>query len=289
MSEWRPRVPEVDGACDGCGRGLPTYLRSREETMAVSLAPLPRFDGATAQEWLFCGDCAAEVTELTDSMTAAGEPPISHADLLAAPDCGVCGDDIDHPRRVLTPRWRGGREGAAPRYPLCGSCDAVIAEFLGNVPGEEPAGEVYYGERPDVRVSLSEADAESLLATFEALRPGTELRVESHAPATESEPAGYHVVEATVAERYAPHGIEEVVLDAGDGRYRLVRPAPTVDALTLGEETPGGWRDCGRATVLSVESWPALAAAAEADDEAPLAEVDSALVPDGLDALGNSD
>lgn len=290
---WQPTDPPVDRECDGCGRGLPTYLRTREETMALHLGPLPGREAST-DDRTYCGHCAAEVTDLTGSMEPAGEPgfPTTWGDLQAAETCALCKHEVDAPERVLSVGWRGAVLGSQDRYPVCHRCDDIVLEFLKNIPVEAPAGDLFYGTAPDVRVTVDEADPGDLLSVYEDLAVGADVRVESHVEAGEATPAAYHVVDGTVVHHERTMGIEDYVVEADGERYRLTRPAPTVDQLTLRREAPEAPEHLGQVTVLEAESVP------EADEEAaaeePVAaegvvelDADSALVPDSID-LGSS-
>lgn len=283
-----PGEPDIEAACDGCGRGLPTYLRDRESTMAVRLDGLG--DEHDATERVFCGDCAEEVTELTAAMTAAGEAgmPTSNADLRAAEACGLCDRGVDAAASGLTVRWRGSRHGSGDRYALCADCGSVLREFLANVPESVPAGEVWCGDAPDVGVPAAEADRTALAATFDGVRAGDELRVESHREPSASAPPAYTELAGEVVRRDEMTGIVDCVVAGDDEVYHLTRPAPTVDRLTLRRETESGVAHLGDVTVLDV--------VAEAPRPEPTGDADgyeldhdSALVPEFVDLESSAD
>lgn len=281
--------PAIDVACEGCARGLPTYLRERESTLAVRLDPLGDA-GDPDGERVFCGDCAGEVTELTDAMVAVGADgePTSTAALRAAPTCSLCSRAVDAPAAGLTVRWRGSRHGSGDRFALCGHCVGVVRQFLADVPASSPDGDVWRGPDVDVGVAAGAADRTALVGTFAGVRVGDELHVESHRVPSDAAPAAYTELDGEVVRRDETMGIVDCVVAAGDEAYHLTRPAPTVERLTLRREGDAGDGHLGDVTVLSVRS--RAPRPEPADDEGGFElDHDSALVPDFLDVESSAD
>lgn len=268
----------VDQTCDACDRGIPAFLR--EESLSLWLDVVSSQDGALSESErraeTLCGDCAAEVRELTDDMDATDLGP---ADPLA---CGLCSESLATPLDVLTLRAGDSHEGTGDRFALCSACDDVFAEFLGNVPEHDAAGDLYTGG--------ADADPSSVddsVDDYDSLRIGDEIRVESRVAASVGSPSTHHEVAGTVEERSETHGIAHVRFASETGTARLTRPAPTVDRLTL-QSLDDGIEDLGTVTSLTVES-RAPRSAEEAPETALELDADSALIPDSLDVESSAD
>lgn len=285
---------EVETDCDGCGRGLPTFLRSQEETLSVTISPVPDDPGEASADaapvtdaspvtrLTLCGDCADEVQELTDTMQPAGEPerPTSHRTLRRAGACGLCTDSLDDPHRALTLRWRGSRHGSETRFPLCRGCVPIVRTFLSGLPEGVREGSLYYGSGAAPEADEAEREAAAVEA-FESLHVGDQIRVVSRVEATTADPPRRHEIRGLVRSRTSALGIAHAVLDADGGSYRLTRPAPTVDRVTLQAARDGGVADLGTVTTILIES-PAPPQPVEDDSDRIDLDVESALLPDSL-------
>lgn len=280
MSEGDDREDDsVDEYCDGCERGIPAFLR--EESLALWIDAVTADEGEVTEEIrraeTLCGDCAAEVRELTDEM-APGT-----VDGARSPACGLCRESLAGPFDVLTLRAGDAHEGTGDRFPLCSACDDVFAEFLGNVPEHDAAGNLYEGSTD--RADRSGVD--DSVDVYDSLVVGDEIRVESRVAASVGSPSTRHVVSGTVEGRSEIHGIAHVRFSSADGAARLTRPAPTVDRLTL-QSLDDGIADLGTVTSLSIES-RAPREAWEASEPVLELDAESALIPDSLDAESSAD
>ena len=98
-------------------------------------ATIPDHGGFT-----LCPDCADEVVELLTAWQGHDQPPVetdrsigdSYRELAAA--CSFCTDDADGAvLGIELYRRIGDQLPAYANYSLCGDCQSVFGEFLGNV------------------------------------------------------------------------------------------------------------------------------------------------------------
>lgn len=136
---------EAQFACAICcapagddARHLATYPTDE----SVGLAPAAA-DGLLA----LCGDCTAEVTELTAAWVGLERPPVGSTDSIAADyvavagECSFCDGTVDG-SLLGVDVWNGAENDAGAalaahdNYALCESCVGIFEEFLRGITPE---------------------------------------------------------------------------------------------------------------------------------------------------------
>jgi hypothetical protein len=264
----------ADIDCAACARGVPAFLH--EEALELRLERHGS-EAPDARAETLCGDCATEVRELTDEMAHAegsgDESP-----------CGLCRRPLGDLGLTLHLRAGGAHEDETDTFHLCGTCDDVFVEFLGNVPEQKVTGALYEGDGDTT-------DRETVVRSvdlFDSLRIGDTVSVESRVAAKVGTPAHGYERSGTVEGRSEIHGIAHVHLATGDGEVRLTRPAPTIDRLTL-QSLDGDVDHLGTVTSLTVDSRAPREAETADDGSVVELDADSALVPDSLDLESSAD
>lgn len=249
--------------CSACSRVLDELAYEREDVLVFSLDHLKDPGKRPVEtEGQLCGECGDELVDLT-----AGMESISPADSLRLSadegwweytTCGFCGDDLGHRRGVLGHAWEGSGQGT--QTILCQNCVEVTATFIAGLPDQEREGERFIGRftDDDVRVSVDEADFDTIYERFSAIDEGDAVSLEVHKPGSDEYPDRYFEGSGVVFNQNTTATSQGALyIDAEEGPYEEIR---VVERLyknrsldVIGYDETGEQNRLGKATVLNVE------------------------------------